>query len=174
MDIVANESKVQEIIENTVKDFVSDTGILSIKEVEVSVKDEETIVVELFGVYRMTLGDLMNAEKDGSTNAVIEAFFEVQEEMYGKNVATSDFKNNRLFKRMVNEEWDNVQKAESDLFETVSGELFNVIEDLTSVLKSDNKVNDGSVEVFVNFGYMDCELMDFDKESFVELIVARS
>lgn len=162
-----NEYAIESAVWEELNEFKPKYGMLNVSNVDVNVYDDEEVIVELYGTYRMRLYDLMNAEKEGSSNAVEDAFFEAQDAMYDYGDSSSEFN------KSIDEQWKNIEKKEKALTEETMGtELFNAIYELESDLK--NSVSYGEIKFVINFGYINCEVMDFNKNSFKNLVLDNS
>lgn len=168
MTIYMDEFEIEDEIYSFLDDYKVEYGKLYIQKAEVSVEDDEYVVVDLYGSIIMTLHNLMSNEPDGSTNSVVEGFFEAQEFLYDYGAKSNKFNS------AIDSVWADIQRDEDTLLSRVSDRMFDLADDLAVGLRGNKNISDGDVEFLINFGHMDYEISDFTKEDFKNLVINRS
>lgn len=168
MTIYMDELEIEDEIYSFLDDYKVEYGKLYVQKADVSVDDDEYVVVDLYGSIIMTLHNLMNNEADGSTNSVVEGFFEAQEALYDYGA------NSNKFNSVIDSVWADIQRDEDVLLSRVGDRMFDLADDLAFDLKGNKSISDGEVEFLINFGHMDYDISDFTKEDFKDLVINRS
>lgn len=168
MTIYMDEFKIEDEIYSFLDDYKVKYGKLYIQKAEVSIEDDKYVVVDLYGSIIMTLHNLMNNEPEGSTNSVVEGFFEAQEALYDYGA------NSNKFNSAIDSAWADIQRDGDNLLSRVGDRMFDFADDITVDLNRNKDISDGEVEFLINFGRMDYEISDFTKEDFKDLVINRS